>query len=420
MRFQAPRGTEDVLPSQSHRWRYLEKTFAELASRYGYSEIRTPTFEETDVFLRTAGDTSDIVTKEMYTFIDKGDRSMTLKPEGTAPVMRAVVEHSLCPPGTILRMWYFIPFFRYGRPQKGRLREGHQFGLELVGSGSVLADAEVIELTSQFFRSLGIEDAVVHVNSLGREECRSRYEEAILAHMGSYFDAAGPDMREKACKNPLGLLDSKDPDTRQALEGLPPILDFLEPESRERFENLQRLLTDARVPFVVDPQVVRGLDYYTETVFEVLSDKLGAQSSLCGGGRYDRLVEQMGGSHTPCVGVGIGVERTLMVLDAMGLEFPQPLPDAFVVSASADVVSAALSVVRELHDAGLAAVLDLDSRSLKSQLRQADKSGARYALILGEDELAKGTVQLKDLKTGNQTEVERSGVVSILRRGSGA
>jgi histidyl-tRNA synthetase len=415
MRFQAPRGTEDVLPSQSHRWRFLEKTFSSLAARYGYKEVRTPTFEDTDIFLRTAGETSDIVSKEMYSFIDKGDRSLTLKPEGTAPVMRAVVEHSLCPPGSTLRMWYFIPIFRYGRPQKGRLREAHQFGLEVVGSGSVTADAEVIEITSRFFQELGIDDGVVHVNTLGRAECRSRYESAILTHVAAFLADQTEELRAKAHKNPLGLLDSKDPSTQIALQGLDSILNYLEPESRERFEGLQQLLTNARVPFKIDSDIVRGLDYYTETVFEVLSDKLGAQSSLCGGGRYDNLVQEIGGSPTPCVGVGIGVERTLMVIDAAGLRIPDQGLESFVVSASSEAVPATLEIARELRAAGVSTVFDLDSRSLKSQLRQADKSGARYALIVGGDELARGSVQLKDLAKGTQTEVPRSDLMKLLR-----
>jgi histidyl-tRNA synthetase len=412
MRFQAPRGTQDILPSQSHRWRFLEKTFATLAGNYGYKELRTPTFEDTDVFLRTAGETSDIVTKEMYTFTDKGDRSITLKPEGTAPAMRAVVEHSLCPPGAIQKMWYIIPIFRYGRPQKGRLREAHQFGLEVVGSGSVMADAEVIELTSRFFQELGIDDGIVHLNSLGREECRSRFQEAILSHMATFLSEQTDEAKAKAHKNPLGLLDSKDLGTQEALKGLAPILDYLEPESRARFDQLQQLLTDANVPYVVDNDIVRGLDYYTETVFEVLSTKLGAQSSVCGGGRYDNLVSEMGGSPTPCVGVGIGIERTLMILEAAGLEIPEERLDTFIVSASSEAIQATLAIARELRAAGLAVSSDLDARSLKSQLRQADKSGARFAVIVGGEELERGTVQVRDLAKGSQLEVPRGDLLS--------
>ena len=412
MRFQAPRGTQDVLPTQSHRWRFLEDTFATLASRYGYKELRTPTFEDTDVFLRTAGETSDIVTKEMYTFTDKGDRSLTLKPEGTAPAMRSVLEHSLCPQGSILRMWYAIPIFRYGRPQKGRYREAHQFGLEVVGSGAVTADAEVIEVTSRFFQEVGIDDCVVHINSLGRAECRSRFQEAILNHVATFLTDQTEEVKAKAHKNPLGLLDSKDPATQEALKGLVPILQYLEPESKARFEQLQQLLTDASVPFKVDTDIVRGLDYYTETVFEVLSNKLGAQSSVCGGGRYDNLVKEMGGSPTPCVGVGIGVERTLLVLEAAGLEIPEDRLDVFVVSAAPDAEAEVLAIARDLRSAGLSAMSDLDARSLKSQLRQADKSGARFALILGTDELEKGVVQVRDLAQGTQTEIPRSEIAS--------
>jgi len=415
MRFQAPRGTQDVLPSESHRWRFLERTFATLAASYGYKELRTPTFEDTDVFLRTAGETSDIVTKEMYTFCDKGDRSLTLKPEGTAPAMRALVEHSLCPPGAIVRMWYAIPIFRYGRPQKGRFREAHQFGIEIAGSASVVADAEVIEVTSRFFQEVGIDDCVVHINSLGREECRANFQAAILSHMSAFLTDQSEEIKAKAHKNPLGLLDSKDSATQEALKGLAPILNYLEPESRAKFDQLQTLLTDAAVPFEVDTDIVRGLDYYTETVFEVLSNKLGAQSSVCGGGRYDNLVKELGGSPTPCVGVGIGIERTLLVLEAAGLEIPEDSLDAFVVTALPEATSAALSVARELRSLGRAVTLDIDARSLKSQLRQADKSGARYALIIGADELDKNTIQVKDLAKGTQSEVARDSLGSLFQ-----
>jgi histidyl-tRNA synthetase len=415
MRFQAPRGTEDVLPTDAPRWQRLETIFRDLTRRYGYHELRTPTFEDTELFTRTAGETSDIVTKEMYTFVDKGGRSITLKPEGTAPAMRAVIEHSLCNPGTVARLMYVTPCFRYNRPQKGRLRELHQFGLELIGSSSPAADAEVIELTYRFFEACGLTGLTVMVNSIGRDSCRERYRQAILDHTGGYLSGQSEEFQAQARKNPLRLLDSKDPDVHKALEGLAPITDFLEDECADNFRRLQSLLTDAGVRFEVRPDIVRGLDYYTETVFEIQHAGLGSQSSICGGGRYDNLVKELGGPPTPSVGVGIGVERTLLAVAADGVAFEPDRLDAYVVQATKEAYTVSLALTRELRAAGLAAQTDIDARSFKSQLRQADKSGARFALILGDEELAKGTVQLKVLETGEQSEIPMSEVIDRVR-----
>ena len=405
MRYQAPRGTEDVLPADSYKWQKIESVFRELSGRYGYLELRTPTFEDTDVFLRTAGETSDIVSKEMYTFEDKGGRSITLKPEGTAPAMRALLEHNLCPPGVVARMSYIIPIFRYGRPQKGRLREAHQVGLELVGSPSAAADAEVIEVTMRFYEALGIDESVAKLNSLGREECRMRFREAILEHSSAFLAGQSLEVQEKVRKNPLRLLDSKDPDALDAIKSIPPITDYLEDDSRSRLDRIQELLTEAGVAFELAPEIVRGLDYYTETVFEVLSSKLGAQSSLCGGGRYDNLVKDLGGPPTPSVGVAMGIERAIIVMDEAGLWDGGTKPDVFVVQATDSAYQACQNLARQLRAAGLATLIDIDGKSMKSQLRQADKSGAAIALILGEDELKSNTVQLKRLGASEQIEV---------------
>jgi histidyl-tRNA synthetase len=407
MRFQAPRGTEDVLPSDAPKWLHLENTFRAVAREYGYKEIRTPIFEDTDLFTRSAGETSDIVSKEMYTFEDKGGRSVTLKPEGTAPVMRAVIEHNLCPPGTTTRLMYLTHCFRYNRPGKGRLRELHQVGCELIGSASPAADAEIIELIFRFFERLGLGRQTVLLNSIGRTDCRERYRDAILTHLASYLAEQTEEILLAAHKNPLRLLDTKDPGLLAALVGVPPITDYLEPESAANFETLQQLLGDAGVPFEVRPDIVRGLDYYTETVFEFQPKELGGQSS-CGGGRYDKLVEQLGGGSVPSVGFGIGVERTLLTMAANGIEPPAEKLDVFIVQASPGTYRLSLEIARNLRSVGLSALTDLDGRSMKSQLRQADKSGARFAVVLGENELASGTAQLKDLVSGVQIEVAQS------------
>ncbi|RYG23703.1 histidine--tRNA ligase [bacterium] len=415
MRIQAPRGTEDVTPDLAPRWRHVEETFRALAARYGYGEIRTPTFEETSLFVRGVGDTTDIVTKELYSFRDKGDRDISLKPEGTAGAVRAVLEHSLCPPGTVLRLSYVTPIYRYERPQKGRLREAHQLGLEILGSSSPTADAEVIEVTSRTYAALGLPETVVLLNSLGRTECRLAFRSAVLNHMAAYLQDQGDEVRAKAERNPLRLLDSKDPAAQEALRGLPPITDFLEDDSRSQFERLQQLLTDAGIAYRLDPGIVRGLDYYTGTVFEVHSTALGAQGALCGGGRYDGLVKEFGGADTPAVGVGMGIERALIALEAAKALPEAPRPEAFVIAAGKEAEDSALALARELRQAGLAALTDPNARSLKSQLGQADKAKARLALILGTDEIEKGIVQVRVLDASERMDVPRAEIVQKVR-----
>jgi histidyl-tRNA synthetase len=416
MRFQAARGTQDVLPGQSGQWVRLESIFRDLVRRYGYQEIRTPTFEETDLFVRTSGETSDIVSKQMYSFVDKGGRNMTLKPEGTAPAIRAMLEHNLLAQGGVCRLAYETAIYRYERPQKGRLREAHQFGLELVGSTSSWADAEIIEVTVRFYEAIGIPKVVVLLNSIGREECRSRFRDQVLAHLASYLADQPAEDRARAERNPLRMLDSKDPKVQQALSDLPPITDCLEDDSRARFEKLKELLARAGVPFRESPEVVRGLDYYTETVFEVHSPLLGAQSALCGGGRYDNLIQEIGGPPTPSVGVGMGIERALIVLEQLKLDHSADEPETLVIVTGGEAVMAeAMDLARELRAEGQIVLVEFESKSMKAQLRAADRLGAARALIIGEDELAKGVVQVRDLKASSQIEVSRVGLGDWLR-----
>lgn len=414
MPYQLPRGTQDILPGVSAEWRRLENAWFAHTHRYGYREIRTPMFEDAELFKRTSGETSDVVSKEMYEFRDRSDRELALKPEGTAPIMRSIIEHNLCPRDTITRLSYFTEIFRYGRPGFGRFRQGHQLGLELVGSASVLADAEAIEIASRFFTNLGIPPFRLMLNSIGRAECRARYREAILTHMASWLADQSDEDRAKAEKNPMRLLDTKDAATRAALQGLAPITDFLEAASRERFEGLQELLTSADIEYEVRPDVVRGLDYYTETVFEVVCPAVGEDLSLCGGGRYDDLIEKLDGRATPSVGMALGIERTLMALEKAGIAPQVPVPDAFVVGLGVPTETRAL--VRKLREAGFAVEWDIESRSMRSQMRQADKSAAPFALILGEDEVAQGKVQFKDLKSSESELVDQADVMNQLGR----
>ncbi len=413
MRIQAPRGTEDVVPAAAARWQEIESAYHHIATLYGYREIRTPIFEDVQLFKRTAGETSDIVDKEMYEFKDKGGRDIALKPEGTAPAIRAVLEKNLCPTGTHLRLWYSTACYRYGRPGAGRLRELHQLGAELLGSSSADADAEVIELAMRFFESLGIKEVPVKINSIGRQECRAKFREVILNHVKSYLLDADEVTRGKIEKNPLGMLDSKDPKQKEALQGLPSILEFLEDDAKARFDDLQSLLTEAQVPYLVSPEIVRGLDYYTETVFEYEHPLVPGQS-VFGGGRYDNLVSQLGGQATPCVGYGIGMERLLLVLDALQHEAKPQVPLAFIVQASESAAQTARTIAREGRASGLAISLDLDRRSLKSQMRQADGSGATFAVIIGDDELVQQAVSVKNLKTSEQQLVTIDRVVEFL------
>ncbi len=415
MPFQSPRGTEDVLPQDSHRWIKLENDFRALTRLYGYRELRTPTFEDYDLFVRTSGETSDIVSKEMYEFTDKGDRHMALKPEGTAPSVRAVLEHNLCPQGTVARLSYITPIFRYGRPQKGRLREAHQVGLELMGSSSSLADAEVIEITAEFYRRVGIPSIQVRINSIGRQECRARFRTVVLDKFASYIADQEPEERAKSEKNPLRLLDTKDPVAHEIVASMPPILDYLEDDSKARFEALQSHLSEANVPFEVAPDIVRGLDYYTETVFEVQSSRLGAQSSLCGGGRYDNLVKDLGGPSTPSVGVAMGIERALIVLEEIGQSGEPVRPDAYVITATEDASAQVRNLARQLRAADISALFDLENRKMANQLKQADKVGAKIAVLIGRDELDRGAVVVRNLGTGEQAEVPLADAIAAVR-----
>lgn len=415
MRFQAPRGTEDTLPGVAEKWAWLESEFRALTRLYGFKEIRTPTFEETDLFVRSSGETSDIVSKQMYSFMDKGERNITLKPEGTAPAIRALIEHNLCPPPAVCRLSYITPIFRYERPQKGRLREAHQFGLELVGSSSPLADAEIIEVTVRFYERIGIDEVEVLLNSLGRDECRAKFREAILTQMAGYLKEQPTEVQERAAKNPLRLLDSKDAKVQEALQGLPPILQFLEDESRARLDELEQALRDAGVRYRLAPEIVRGLDYYTETVFEVQSTKLGAQSALCGGGRYDRLIKELGGPDLPAVGVGMGVERAMIVLEETGRARETERPGAFIIQATPSARETCMKVARDLRQAGISALMDYEGRSMKSQMKLADREGAVLAILIGDDEMANSTATVRVLANSEQRTVPLAGLADAIK-----
>ncbi len=391
-------GMQDLLPADTHAWQFLERAFWDHASLYGYREIRTPILERIEIIDRTSGETSDIVTKEMFDFVDKGERTVVMRPELTAPAMRAVVEYNLCPPSTLLRLAYGGPFFRYGAIQKGRFRQAHQFGIELIGGVGPEADAEVIEFTVRFYEKLGLNNLVVLLNSIGRAECRAKYETVILDHLAPWLKDQETEVQDRARRNPLRILDWKEESIQPLLQTMPPLTDYLEDASKARLDSIRQFLGEVGVAYRLDPSLVRGLDYYTETVFEIQSRHLGAQGSLCGGGRYDNLLAELGGLPTPSVGVGIGIERALIALEAEGFAPLAPRPDVFVISAGKDARDTVRLLTSDLRRAGVRALSDVDGKSLRSQMRQADGSGATFALILGSDELTSGQYQVRALR----------------------
>lgn len=412
MLYQAPRGTHDILPQEVARWQHLETTFRALVELYGYKEIRTPIFESTDLFIRSSGDTSEIVEKQMYTFLDKGGRSISLKPEGTAPVIRAFLEHKLYAQASTTRLWYFTPIFRYERPQKGRYRQAHQCGMELLGAPEPAADAEIMRITSEFYKEMGIKDVVVRINSIGRAQTRNSYQEALLNHVATWLSDQSEEQKARAYKNPLRLLDSKDPQMIELLQDAPSILDHLESESKEHFQAVQESLAQSDVEFVVDPSIVRGLDYYTDTVFEVISKEIGAQGALCGGGRYDKLVADMGGPETPAVGVAMGIERALIATEHL----PNPSSENLVMVIAAEDHKAAVHKTLDLlRSNGIPAVAELSPGQMKKQFKEASRIGARFAVVIGEDEVTSGKLTVKDMSSFEQTTLDSSDAIMHIR-----
>ncbi len=397
---QAPRGTKDVLPAESYRWQYLESRMRSAAAAAGYREVRTPVFEHTELFLRGVGDTTDIVQKEMYTFKDKGDRSITLKPEGTAGAVRALLEHNLYADALPCKMYYLdAPIFRYEAPQSGRLREHHQFGLECFGAADATADAELILLAWRLLSGLGVGNLSVNINSIGCPKCRPAYHARLKEFLAGKVENLCADCKSRFERNPLRVLDCKVPSCQEQVKDAPSMLDCLCDECRAHFEKLQQCLAAAGIPFAIDSRIVRGLDYYTKTVFELITKTPQGNLTVCGGGRYDNLVEQLGGDPLPGVGFGMGLERVLMLLDGEGIEIPQPrLYDVFVTFMGANEL-AAFSLVERLRAAGLKADMDHCGRSLKAQFKYANKTGAALTATIGDEEAASGTVKLKNMAT---------------------
>ena len=400
-----PKGTKDILPSESYKWQWLEKRIRDTAAQYGFKEIRTPMFEHTELFARGIGDTTDVVQKEMYTF-EIAERSLTLKPEGTAGVVRSYIENKMYADPQPGKYYYIIPCFRYEKMQKGRQRQFHQFGIEIFGAENMMADAEVIALAWNFLTGLGITGLKLHINSIGCPNCRGEYRKALQDFLRPHYDELSETSKGRFEKNPMRILDSKDPDDKKFSEGAPRMIDYLCDECKNAFEELKTDLDALGIPYEVDSNIVRGLDYYTKTAFEFISDDLGAQSTVCGGGRYDHLVEEVGGPYTPGVGFGMGLERLLLILEAKGIEIPKPSDcDVFIATLGDRAKLEGLKLADSLRSKGSRVLTDVMGRGLKAQLKYADRSGAGYTVVIGDDELDRGVVTLRDMKNSTQKEI---------------
>lgn len=406
-----PKGTKDVLPDESYKWHYVESVVKAVAERFGACEIRTPTFEHTELFLRGVGDTTDIVNKEMYTFTDKGGRSITLKPEGTAGVARSFIENGLSNRAMPLKMYYITPVFRYERPQAGRLREHHQFGIEFYGAKGADTDAEVILLAYTVLKELGL-NVKLNVNSMGCPSCRKEYNSALKEFLKDNVDNLCETCRTRYEKNPLRILDCKVESCKELVKDAPKITDYLCDECREHFTKLQRLLDVAGLDYTVNPHIVRGLDYYTKTVFEFVTDDLGSQGTVCGGGRYDNLISQLGGGNVPGVGFGMGLERILMLMGAKGVAIPEaPHCKLFIATMGEKAYETAFNVVTKLRQKGVFADLDHMERGVKAQFKYSDKISAEYVATIGENELAEGYVTIKKMSDGTLEKLPISGLI---------
>ena len=418
MAIHIPRGTQDLLPGQIEKWQYIESVARDLCKKYQFEEIRTPMFESTELFIRGVGDTTDIVQKEMYTFDDRKGRSMTLRPEGTAPVVRSYVEQKMFGYATQpVKLFYLAQIFRYERPQAGRYRQHHQFGAEVLGSNDPATDAEVISLAVSFFQKLGLRSLKVAVNSLGDKESRKAHRQALINHFEPNISEFCDDCQKRLEKNPLRILDCKVDRDHALLKTAPSIIDYLNEESQARFEKVKMYLDAMGIQYEVDANLVRGLDYYNHTVFEIMLDSkgFGAITTLCGGGRYNGLVEQIGGPETPGIGFGLGLERLLLALETEGVELPiEKIVDCYIVTYGDEAKDASVKILSDLRSARLSADRDFMGRAPKSQFKAADRSGARFVAILGENELASGKISVKNMATSEQVEVPLEELVQYI------
>ena len=400
------KGTEDVLPKDSYRWQFVEDVMRKESAAYGFKEIRTPVFEHTELFTRCVGQTTDVVQKEMYTFDTKGGESVTLRPEGTAGAARAVLEHGLVNDSLPIKASYFVSCYRYEKPQAGRLREFHQFGLECYGTQSPVADAELICAAQSIFDRLGIKQLRLEINSIGCPTCRAEYHKALKGYFGGCKDELCDTCNSRLEKNPMRILDCKSPICSKIAQGAPKITDYLCDECKEHFASVQKYLDAAGVEYTVNPTIVRGLDYYTKTVFEFVTDFIGAQGTVCGGGRYDGLIEELGGKHLPSLGFAMGIERLLMLMDKQGIEIPKPSTcDLYVAVMGESASLKSFEIIKAVRSCGLIAETDIVGRGLRAQMKYADKIGAKFSMVLGDNEIEHGKAVIKNMSSGEQTEI---------------
>ena len=400
------KGTEDVLPKDSYRWQFVEDVMRKESAAYGFKEIRTPVFEHTELFARGVGQTTDVVQKEMYTFDTKGGESVTLRPEGTAGAARAVLEHGLVNDSLPIKASYFVSCYRYEKPQAGRLREFHQFGLECYGTQSPVADAELICAAQSIFDRLGIKQLRLEINSIGCPTCRAEYHKALKEYFYGYKDELCEICNSRLEKNPMRILDCKSPVCSKIAQGAPKITDYLCDECKEHFASVQKYLDAAGVEYTVNPTIVRGLDYYTKTVFEFVTDFIGAQGTVCGGGRYDGLIEELGGKHLPSLGFAMGIERLLMLMDKQGIEIPKPSTcDLYVAVMGESASLKSFEIIKAVRSCGLIAETDVVGRGLRAQMKYADKIGAKFSMVLGDNEIEQGKAVIKNMSSGEQTEI---------------
>lgn len=411
---QSPKGTEDLLPQDSYRWQYLEKSFKDVCDSFGYKEIRVPTFEHTELFERGVGDTTDVVQKQMYTFLDKGGRSVTLRPEGTSSVARCFLQHSLYAQAMPLKMFYNAACFRYENKQKGRLREFHQFGVEAFGSYGPSIDAEIISLALTFLKNVGLSDLSVNINSIGCPECRKKYNEALKEYFRPHLSELCQTCNERFERNPLRILDCKSPICGEIAKGAPTILEYICDDCREHFTGLQKYLDAMQIQYKIDTGIVRGLDYYTKTVFEIISGPF----TVCGGGRYDGMIEEFGGDSVPGIGFGLGIERLLIRLDDLGIEIPKEDGiDLYIAPLGDGARIFVQKLVYDLRKQGANVETDHMQRGLKAQMKYANKIGAKYSVVIGDDEIKNNVVNLKNMDSGDEEKVILNDIISVIKEG---
>ncbi len=420
MTIKTPRGTQDVLPSEVYKWHFVEDIARKVAENYGFREIRTPIFEHTELFVRGIGDTTDVVEKEMYTFQDRRGRSITLKPEGTAPVVRAYIEHKLYAEMQPTKFYYITPVFRYEKPQAGRYREHHQFGIEVFGAIDPSVDAEVIGVAMDVYKAMGIENLEVRINNIGCPECRANYNNVLKKFLEEKFKHLCKTCQSRFDRNPMRIIDCKSETCQKQLQNVPLMLDYICDECNLHFKGLKKYLKALGIDYIVDPRIVRGLDYYTKTAFEIITDESGKKGTLCGGGRYDKLVEDCGGPPTPGVGFGMGLERLILSLETQGRKIPEAKKiDVFIVTMGDSAKVKAFQLLGKLRNFDFISDLDHMNRSTKAQFKYANKIGASFTIIIGDDELEKDTLIIRNMDNGEQKEIKSSEIIDCLKKNLG-